>query len=391
MFSQLNVEDRPQIWDVDWVLNLRSVLLACENIRVYPSQIVISTDSNGGRLSFVHGVPGASGLASINFSQDKRKRRALMERAGVPIPKGATFSYGRGQVLAKRFAERTGFPVTLKPALGDNGVDAALGIRGVDELEQALAKLSLPPEERPHHNKSSYRMMLLDEPEREPEGLRVPPKYKFIVEKHIVGTLYRFLVSAGEIIGTVQCEGSPSDGTFVGGTDVSNSVDPELARIALEAANAVPEMLACAIDVVAVSEPVRYGDSGVVVDFHERPGLWVQEKIDIALAEACSDRLLEDYARDQNVALSDAIEDTGNVTVHIEVASLSNLPLYLAQVSAIAERFGVRFTPSAPESSGSGLAGLLNGSATAIAALINSAMSSASAVHIPEIALTRMS
>jgi ABC-type transport system substrate-binding protein len=43
--------------------------------------------------------------------------------AGLPVPKGATFSVGRGVRDAKNFAERIGYPVVVKPAMGDNAIE----------------------------------------------------------------------------------------------------------------------------------------------------------------------------------------------------------------------------------------------------------------------------
>lgn len=390
MFSQLSADDRPSIWDIDWVLNLRSILLACDDVRIYPGQILVSKDSNGERLSFVHGVPGASGLASTNFAHDKRKRRALMERAGVPIPKGATFSYGSGKALAKRFAERTGFPLTVKPALGDNGVDAQLGVYSLEALEVALDALAAPPQERPHHNKSSYRLMLLDEPERTSEGVRVPPKYRFLVEKHIEGQLYRFLISAGTVISALKCEGSPSDGSFSGAIDVANTVDPKLVDVALDAARAVPEMLVCAIDVVAPSRPESGRAAGVVVDYHERPGLWMQAAVDEELAFSCSDQLLKDYAADQRFELTPDPDPSGDVVFSFVVPGERHPQAPLDPLSVTAPRLNVDVTQTVPESPESPWSGVMRGPATSVALLLGSVLSSAQGRRIPEIALRRV-
>ena len=282
-------------WSVDWLAFLHVALARCRAVDIYPQQIMICEGEGSRRLSFVHGVPGENGLASVNFLQDKRKRRALLEAAGVPVPKGATFTYGAGQDLAADFASRVGFPLALKPALGDNGVDTVLGIRDEEGLLQALKTLATPPEQREHHTQSSYRMMLLDEPKEVDGEVVVPNRYSFLVERHVRGRLYRFVVSDGKIVSGLRCYGSPSDGSVRKVRSLPTGAAPAAADVARRAVEAVPGLFSGAVDVVQ-PRLVDRRRSPVVVDLHDRLGLWVNSLESKRQVLAVAGQVLSDYA-----------------------------------------------------------------------------------------------
>lgn len=334
--SQLDVD----LFGVDWALNLRAALENCEAVYVFPDEITVCPLENGERLSFVHGVPGASGLAGVNFAHDKRKRRALMERAGVRVPKGATFSFGSGKVLAKRFAAELGYPVVLKPALGDNGVDAAVGIRSEAALEEALEALSLPPDERQHHVQSAYRMFLIDEPKRKNGKVTVPGKYKFLVEKHVTGDLFRVLVAGSKILSALRLVGSPSAGGVVSARDVTGSLPESVSAVALDAAGAVPGMAVCAVDVVLPARRFRRSRRPVVVDYHERPGLWVQALAGTELAIAAADGVWDAYASAGGNGAQVLRQDT-SAGFNVEIEGLSDAKTEAGFLLRQAKKFGV--------------------------------------------------
>src|SRR5699024_6140981 len=109
--------------ECDGVLLLRAALRYGLDVSLYPRQILLASAAGLPELSFVHGLPGTSGLGPVTYAQDKRMRRALMERSGIPVPRGATFTMGRGVNGAKKFASELGFPVVIKPAIGDNVIE----------------------------------------------------------------------------------------------------------------------------------------------------------------------------------------------------------------------------------------------------------------------------
>lgn len=283
--------------EFDGVLALQALLRAGLDVEVYPRQVVYVPAGEGTELSFVHGIPGTSGLGPVTYAQDKRMQRGLLERNGVPVPPAATFTVGRGVSGAKRFALRTGFPVLVKPAVGDNGIETFRNLQDVESIDQALDYLRTPPSQRAHFSRASYGLTELREPGEENGRIVVPPGYMFMVEHQLTGTYLRAFVSDGEVRSVIRCEGVPTDLSLTGGTEVIDQVHPSLKALALRAVHALPGLSLAAIDIVVedLARPTDEQEVGVV-EFSERPSLWVQAKVDPSLAERLSEDLVRRYA-----------------------------------------------------------------------------------------------
>src|SRR5690625_1231069 len=126
------------------------------NVVLYPRQVLVASDQSGEELAFVHGVPETSSLGPVTYAQDKRMRRALLERAGLPVPRGTTFSVGRGVAGAKKFAERIGYPVVVKPAIGDNAIETFADLQTEEQFDAAIDRLRIPPSERETFTRAAY-------------------------------------------------------------------------------------------------------------------------------------------------------------------------------------------------------------------------------------------
>ncbi|MDS2174059.1 hypothetical protein Q7C18_15245 [Nesterenkonia sp. CL21] len=201
-------------------------------------------------------------------------RRGLLGKAGVPQPRGATFSVGRSRGAATRYARAMGYPVVVKPALGDSTIDVARGIQNQDQFAAAVDRLLTPPEDRPDSTQAAYGITELRKPGEKDGRVTVPPGYRFLVEEEVQGEYLRLLVIDGEVVDVMACPGGPWSGRAADASPRPGS-QAALERTAGAVVAALPGLAVLSIDVVvsAVS-----GDQPVVVDVSERPWLEVQSR-----------------------------------------------------------------------------------------------------------------
>lgn len=355
--------------EFDGVLALQALLGAGLDVEVYPRQVVYVPAGEGAELSFVHGIPGTSGLGPVTYAQDKRMQRGLMERNGVPVPSSATFTVGRGISGAKRFARRVGFPVLVKPAVGDNGIETFRDIQDVEGIDQALEYLRTPPSQRAGFSRASYGLTELREPGEENGRVVVPPGYMFMVEHQLDGTYLRALVSDGEVRSVFRCEGVPSDETLTGGTEISDQVHPSVKALAVQAVRALPGLSVAAIDIV-LEDPARPTDEQEVgvVEFSERPGLWVQAKADLALAEQLSADLVRRYAVAEGHALGEPRQE---VSVTIEAHALPDATQGGQAIVDAATALGVQAEVTGVDQTEGTVYATFSGAVATVAYLIN--------------------
>lgn len=333
------VDVEPQF--LDGVLVLAELLRRGATVDVLPRQVLVVTDNQGNEGSFVVGIPGDAGLSAVTFSQDKRMRRALMERAGVSIPKGATFSVGRGQKLAASFSERVGFPVMVKPAVGDNAIETAFDVMNEEELQAVLEKLMVPPEERPGFTRAAYGLTELREPGVGKDGeVTVPAGYQFLVEKQPEGRYVRFLVIDRHLVNAVLCEGRPSDRSYAGGQDVTSRVGSALREKVEKAASVIPGVPVVAVDAIVRSLGDDTDDgSPVFVEFSERPGLFVQRTFAENLAESLASRVVSSY-----MGASDDRTDGTQVDYSIEGHAVPDAQAALTALREAGPKLGLEFS-----------------------------------------------
>ena len=309
---------------LDGVLALRALLRAGLPVEVYPRQVVYvpagAGAGAGAELSFVHGIPGTSGLGPVTFAQDRRMQRALMERNGVPVPHGATFTMGRGISGSKRFARKTGYPVLIRPAVGDNGIETFRNIRDSRDIDVALDYLRTPPSERPGFSRAAYGLTELREPGEQDGRVVVPPGYMFVVEQQLEGDYLRLFVSDGEVRSVIRCEGVPTDDSLTGGAEILDRTHTSIKALALRAASALPGLGLAAVDMV-VEDATRQADEQDhgVVELSERPALWVQECVDPDLARRLAEDLVRRYAAAEGHELG---EPRAEVSVTVEAHAL---------------------------------------------------------------------
>lgn len=309
----------------------KAALQAGFNSRLLPRQ-VLQISRERSTTSFTHGIPQGSTLSGVTFTQDLRMRRGLLGKAGIPQPKGATFSIGKGRRPIRKYARKIGYPVVVKPALGDSTIDVERGVRGTKSLDRALNKLLVPPDQRPYSTRAAYGITELRAPGKYKGRLTVPPGYRVLVEEEVAGDYIRLLLLKGEFISAVRFNGDPwGEGLQV----LSSSELSEPVRaLALKTARALPGLELLSIDLVVRSESnsqssVRSRDSHhgqdqeakadvvlendepgdedsqndyenqlrdeaevLIVDVSERPWLEVQHKINPSLSNRLAQKIV---------------------------------------------------------------------------------------------------
>jgi cyanophycin synthetase len=82
-------------------------------------------------------ISGATSHIAVETAGNKALTKALLEQAGVPVPKGGVI---RSAAQAQAFAERIAGPVVIKPLNGNHGRGVSLGVTGPAELAAAFTK-----------------------------------------------------------------------------------------------------------------------------------------------------------------------------------------------------------------------------------------------------------
>ncbi|SMX81550.1 hypothetical protein [Brevibacterium aurantiacum] len=266
------------------------------NIRLLPRQVmqVMIPEDSDTVAGFAHGIPQQTSLAGATYAQDLRMRRAMLLKAGFSVPRGATFSVGRSRVLGRKFAERIGFPVVIKPAVGDNTIEVQTDITNKLQFKQAVEYLFTPPNNRKDFTRSAYALTELREPGKVNGKLVAPPGYRFLVEKQERGDYLRFLVIDGVVCNVLFCPDGPWKTRRVLVDDVTDTVHPSLIELATDAAKVVPGLNVVALDMVVPDYGVATSaEDAKIVEFSERPWLSVQLKTSPQLASRMADLILE--------------------------------------------------------------------------------------------------
>lgn len=274
----------------------RAALAHGFHVTLLPRQVMEVRSPDGEiKTAFSHGVPQQTTLAAVTYAQDVRMRRDMVMRAGFTVPTGATFSMGRSSARALHYAEqKLGFPVVIKPAVGDNTIDVISGIKNAEELERAIEFFHTPPAERPGYTRAAYALTELREPGVSDDGrIIVPPGYRFLVEKQIAGEYLRFLVLGGEVLNVLHCPDGPWQSGAESITDVTDQVHDSLKNIAVGVTAAIPGIALAAVDVVVKDHRSQAAlEETHVVEYSERPWLEVQHSADPDMAEHLADQIL---------------------------------------------------------------------------------------------------
>ncbi|SMY13192.1 hypothetical protein [Brevibacterium jeotgali] len=275
----------------------RAALAHGLNVLALPRQVLLAGRQRAvpSEVSFAHGVPESSTVAAVTFAQDRRLRRAMVERAGVAVPKGATFSW-RTVRSASTFAEEIGYPVVVKEGQGENPSRAIRGVRSAQGVASAFHELRLTrPEDRsPGSNPliAGYAATRLGF-DIDDEGNEVAPlRTRFLVEKQVPGQVVRTLVCGDDAVVSVLLD----DSTGLGVLDVTQQCHPRIREIAVAATQATPGLALGTVDIV--SDDYRSdGGEALVTEVSERPRLETYVTAGELLGEIASDAIIRLQAR----------------------------------------------------------------------------------------------
>ncbi|NDL57425.1 acylphosphatase [Phytoactinopolyspora mesophila] len=137
----------------------------------------VASDGIHDQLVFKWSRSPLSSAVSLALCTHKEATRMRLNRAGVPVPKGRTFA-NRDYDSARVYAERIGYPVVVKPAMGVRGIGVVANIQDENELDLAFQQL----EDSKLGNQD------------------------FIVEQHVTGRDYRIVVVGDEVIAAILRE-----------------------------------------------------------------------------------------------------------------------------------------------------------------------------------------
>lgn len=308
----------------------RQVLLAGRN-RTVPSEV-----------SFTHGVPEASTVSAVTYAQDSRLRRAMLERAGVPVPRGATFTWN-GLGAAVRWVHEIGYPVSVKEVVGENPARAIRGVRSEEQVRAAFQELRIrQPEDRsPGSNPliagyATTRLgYVLDD-----EGNEVAPlRTRFLVEKELDGHTVRALVCGGRIIAAVRLDTDTHEGV----ADVTDELHPEFSIMLIRAAEAIPGLAMATVDAVTEDYRREPGGQAAVVEVAERPRAETYIGASGGIGERIGDALLQFQATRAGVDLP---APQSQVRAEVRIEGLRNAAAVAREFPAIATDYDVALTVS---------------------------------------------
>lgn len=348
-----------------WLVHT-AALQAGRGTLLFPGQALLLTHE-GGALdggSFAHGVPQQTQLSTATLVQDRRVRRAMLEQHRIRVPEGATFTIGGGTRAALGFAERRGFPVVLKPMVGDNTIETRTGIAGTEELLEGIRDLRVAPQLRPGYTTASYAFTAIHTP-REEDQSRTRKNYRYLVEEQVPGHFLRFLLIDGQVVSAFS---SPHGAWGLDeGQELRDAVHPTLLAHAEEVAAVFPGLAVVAVDTVLSrgAEVAREDQDVTVVDVSERPWLAMQASRDPEEALLLARRLLEStVARTDEGTLP---QPQAEVALDVRWEGVSVMDAFLEHVHEAAIAAGLRGHAVAEDVVGGIAAGHLEGPAAAVA------------------------
>ncbi|WBL19777.1 hypothetical protein [Citricoccus sp. NR2] len=355
----------PELFD-SWKVHVSAIR---RNLHTWmlPGSVLLAgrSEESLGELAFAHGVPQDSRLSSVTMVQDKRVRRAILEANRISVPKGATFSIGRGAMGARRFASELNYPVVVKPMVGDNFIETRTGVQGQKQLNAAISYLETAPPFREDYTASSYAFTAIQTP-KDDGSRKTRDNYRYLVEKHVHGEYLRLLGIRGTIASAIY---TPNGAWGTEGLDVTDSLDASFHDLFESVCEVFPGLPLIAVDVVASmghSAPVTE-QQVPVVEVSERPWLVLQNEIAPASVEGLADGILSQSASDHGIELEPAGPTLVSRAVRWE--GVPHYTRFLEAVKSFADEHELTGWVKTQDEVGGVADGLLQGSASSIALL----------------------
>lgn len=337
---------------------------------LFPGQALMAFhgENHTDGVAFAHGVPNSTWLSSATLMQDKRMRRDVLAAAGVAVPRGRSFSLKRGTPYALEYAGAIGYPVVVKPMVGESTVEVMSGIAGPDELLQAIKYLRTVPTERRDFTTSSYAFTQILTP-KTGSSTRTRGTYRYLVEEQIHGQYLRLLMAGGRILSAVYAPAGPwASGSEA--KDVTEHLHPGLEAFAEQVWGALPGLAVLAVDVVVedyTADP-RSGRPPVVVDAAERPWTYLQHEVAPQKTELLGDELFHSAAADASVNVPRSSR-RDEVEASFRWEGLSHVPQDVQTLSRAAAGADLQLEVVSEDAVSGVVTGEIRGSAEALAML----------------------
>jgi hypothetical protein len=310
-----------------------AVLARNLDVLLLPRQVLLAgrPGSRVGAISFAHGVPKASTLAGVTHAQDKRLRRMLLNRAGLPTPPGITFS-SKGSANLQRFVSRHGYPFVLKEAIGENPSFKLDNISNMAELQSAVSRMRVRTQDHlaPARSlvTSAYAENILNF-DHDEEGSRIaPPRARLLIEKRVSGRYIRCLVCGDRILAVIEIDEAHNRCA-----EMLNRLHAHFKDVVLHAASVIPGLAVSSVDLV-VKDPTeaKTSQNYYVVEISERPRLDSYSAASPHLGADLADALVRFQAERSAFPLRDPSD---NVAVRVRVEGLDDptaLPPPLSEI-----------------------------------------------------------
>lgn len=330
---------------------------------LFPGQALLVTGSGSARVAFAHGVPQLSQLSMASFVQDKRIRRALLEQRCIPVPKGATFSVGRGRPGALEYAERLGYPLNVKPMVGDSTVENFVDVADAEELNEVFAYFRTAAPYRERYEAASYAFTAIHMPKEDTRLTKA--SYRLLLEQKVPGQYMRFLMVGGALVSAVHLPGGLHD--LDGAREVLEETHWTVREFVTGVGGVFGGLRVVVIDVVlGDGHQVPMGDqAGHVVEVAERPWLYVQEAVAHHTASASARRILEAAGATR----SEAGDGRESLSVQVEWQGVTQTETFVEQIAAASEALGLICRVDGADAVGGIVTGRISGGPEEIALL----------------------
>lgn len=334
---------------------------------------------SGAALGFHCSTGPATTRYGIQVAEDKHVTKSLLEAAGVPVPRGASFRPDqRGPAVD--YASHLGFPVVIKPLAGKGGAQVQTDLRSAEEVRQALEVVydaghpaALVEE---HVLGRDYRFLVVGEEvvsvvERTGakvigDGASTVAELVVIENSHrqenphlrsrpiLLGDeAQRLLAAQGFHPDSVPCVGQEvrlSSAANLGlgghGTEVLDETHPSLCDLAKRAARAIPGLEHVGVDVLA---PDHAMPGGAICEVNAFPGLGAHHFPTYGPSRRVAADIMEHYAIGRGLSLSPLREE---VAVEMLISGLVQGVGYLGWFRKLAEGLGLTGTVRNAQHSG---------------------------------------
>lgn len=352
-----------------WIIH-QAALRAGLNTLLFPGQALMAfpdSDPTGG-VAFAHGVSNSTWLSSATLVQDKRMRRDVVAAAGIQVPEGRSFSLKRGMHYAKVFAESIGYPVVVKPMIGESTVEVMTGVGDEEVLTDAIGYLRQVPTIRTNFTTSSYAFTQVLTPKTS-TSKKTRGTYRYLVEKQIPGEYLRLLIVDGQVLSAIHAPHGPWLSNDEA-RDITEDIHNDVRAFAAKVWRALPGLGVMAVDVVVDQhDESQSQDSMVLVELSERPWLHLQGAVSPESPVRIGDELLKKEADNQDLKLPEPLAENDNITCSFRWEGLSQVHKDIQVLTTVAAQVGVDFTVTSDDPVAGVISGRITGAVNSVALL----------------------